>query len=287
MPMSQHRPALAAILVAVVAVLFPSADARVAAAPSPSPIVEVALRDDGTWQGECWQWMQRVVREATGAAIGFDYREGFFEAGATEVSIEDALPGDIIQVALDTNTAPDADYDGLHTAIIVRNRGDGTFDVINSNQNFDGMVMTREAYNPVASASRYGLQVHIYRITGEPKAARTTFVKPDVTAPVPGQSFSAGEKARVATPGECLRLRTEPGGNVINCLPHDTSVTANGGVRVVDRISWVWVSTPMGGGWVASDFLAKELAPTAGTSAAGPVKPLLRYRAFVPFASAD
>ena len=91
MPMSPHRPALAAILVAVVAVLTAFAATPANAAPTPSnPIVQRALLDLGTYQGECWQFMKSVIREATGAEVGFDYHIGYLEAGAVEVSVEEA-----------------------------------------------------------------------------------------------------------------------------------------------------------------------------------------------------
>ena len=55
MPMSPHRPALAAILVAVVAVLSLAAALPAIAAPSPAPagtaIVQDALTYDGSYQG--------------------------------------------------------------------------------------------------------------------------------------------------------------------------------------------------------------------------------------------
>src|SRR5690348_7796343 len=145
MPMSQHRLALAAILVAIVAALSMSARPHtVEAAPAAqNPIVTTALSYDGTYQGECWVFVKKVVLEATGRQMGFDYRQGFFDAGAVEVSTAAAQPGDIIQIADDNDTSPDASYNGLHTAIILVNHGDGTFDVIDSNRDFDGVVHQR------------------------------------------------------------------------------------------------------------------------------------------------
>lgn len=69
-----------------------------------------AVRYDGTWQGECWAFVKKVVREATGQEMGFDYRQGYFDAGATEVTVATAQPGDIIQIANDFNSGPNADY---------------------------------------------------------------------------------------------------------------------------------------------------------------------------------
>ena len=100
MPLSQHRPALAAILVAVAAVLTAlAAFAHASAATtSTNPIVTRALRDLGTYQGECWTWMKQVVQDSTGAKVGFDYRFGYLDAGAVEVALKDAGQGDIIPI---------------------------------------------------------------------------------------------------------------------------------------------------------------------------------------------
>ena len=165
MPMSQHRAALAAILVAVVAIYALSVVPAIAAPSVPAnPVVAAAIQYDGTWQGECWAFVKKVVREATGQEMGFDYRQGYFDAGATEVTVAAARPGDIIQIANDANSGPNADYPGLHSSIVVENLGNGLFHVIDSNQNYDGMVRHRTEYSPSASAARYGLNFHIYRV---------------------------------------------------------------------------------------------------------------------------
>ncbi len=283
MPLSQHRPALAAILVAVVAVLSVVSDSRPAdAAPPPSsPVATRALQDLGTWQGECWIWMKKVVFEATGKTIGFDYRAGYLEAGAVEVSLSEAGAGDIIQIADDSWTTPDADYPGLHTAIILAAKGDGTFDAIDSNQNFDGMVALRPGYDPASLAAARGLNFHIYRVSGA--AAAVTPPAPPVTT-VAGP-VAAGDKARVNTPGDCLRLRSAPGGSVISCLSHGVQVTVTGAPQTVEGITWVPVNTLLGPGWMASEFLLKEAPAAASPSGSGSVKPVLPFRAVVSIAA--
>lgn len=283
MPMSQHRPALAAILVAVVAALIAlAASSPASAAPSPSsPVVQRALRDLGTHQGECWQWMKQVVRDSTGAEVGFDYRFGYLDSGAVEVSLAQAGPGDIIQIADDRWSSADADYNGLHTAIIISANGDGSFEVIDSNQNWDGVVNLRSNYDPASMAGRNGLEFHIYRFGAD--ASRLPPVPPVVTVEGP---VGAGDKARVNTPGDCLRLRAAPAGSITHCLGHGTQVTVTGNQTTVDGTAWVPVTTPAGSGWMAAAFLLKE-APqaSAGPSGAGTVKPLIRYRSFVTVAS--
>lgn len=293
MPMSQHRPALAAILVAFAAVLLVST-APASAAPPSNPIAAAAIGYEGTWQGECWVFVKKVVQETTGREMGFDYRQGFFDAGAIEVRWDQAQSGDIVQVANDADTSANASYNGLHTAIIVENLGDGRFNVVDSNQNFDGMVHRRTSYNPAENAARSGLSYHIYRITGSP-----SFAPAPRAIPVPGQKFQAGDRVVSATPNDILRLRSAAGtnSNVLARIADQTRLTVTGDTVAADGYHWVKVSTPMGDGWVAAEYLAKDTSPdslSAGApAAAGPAtsggsgtKPLLQFRSFVPVVSA-
>ncbi|HXU23819.1 MAG TPA: hypothetical protein VN697_07300 [Tepidiformaceae bacterium] len=282
MPMSQHRPALAAILVAFVAVLslsavtFASADSS---SPITNPIAVTALKYEGTYQGQCWVFMKKVVFEATGQEIGFDYRQGYFDAGATEVSAADAQQGDIIQIANDADTSPDASYDGLHTAIILRNNGDGTFDVVDSNRDFDGIVHERDGYDPGDRASANGLSFHIYRISGTPAPAPQA---------IPPASFAVGDRAVTNTPGDVLNLRPTPDfTGKLGTLPDRTLVTVLSAPIAEGGYHWVQVSTPVGNGWVASEFLLKQSVPTAAAAPASPagsakVGPVRTYRSFTP-----
>jgi hypothetical protein len=236
-------------------------------------IALTALKYEGSYGGQCWEFMKDVVREATGREIGFDYREGYFEAGATEVtSIEAVRSGDIIQIVDDTWTSPDADYPGLHTSIVLTNLGGGAFDVIDSNQNFDGMVRLRANYKPFEAAARYGLQVHFYRIL------QADPVPGDAPGPqaATGVPFRSGDTGSVNTPGECLNLRTGGGlGNaIIRCLPHGTRVTAIGESVVVGGRYWAKVRTDAGEeGWVATEFLSQDAVPASGGAGAAPILP--------------
>lgn len=277
MPLSPLRPALAAILVAcVAAVSLLSSPTPSYAAPT-HPIAVRALEDLGSWQGECFIWMKKVVYEATGKQVGFGYRDGYLEAGGIEVSISEAREGDIIQIVSDDWDGPGADYNGLHTAIILENNGDGTFDAIDSNQKWDGIVRLRPNYDPAAAARSRGIDFHIYRITGEaPSGERIAAPTPEVVA--------KGDRATVNTPGECLRMRTEPGGAIVNCLPHGSEVVIVSAPVVALGTQWVEVQTSGGTGWMASQYLQPNV-----TTAAGPVgdTPVLPFRAFIPFAAAD
>lgn len=292
MPMSQHRAALAAILVAVVALFALSVVPATAAPPAPTnPLVAAAVKYDGTWQGECWAFVKKIVRDATGQEMGFDYRQGYFDAGAIEVSIDQAQPGDLIQIAKDSDSGPSADYPGLHNSIVVANLGGGLFDIIDSNQNFDGVVHFRKNYSPAAAIARYpGLNFHFYRIVAGATARTAPGTAPSLpalAAPTPGHSFSAGERARVYTPGDVLNLRSGAGRDaaIVGRLAHGTSVTVLSGPTSNSGLVWLKVSTPIGEGWVAADFLTKDSPVTP--SAAGAVTPILQFRSYIPLAAID
>jgi hypothetical protein len=127
------------------------------------------------------------------------------------------------------------------------------------------------------------LNFHIYRFGGD------SLNPPAPPAKTVAGPVSSGDKARVNTPGDCLRLRSAPAGNITHCLGHGTQVTITGEPRVAEGIRWAPVSTAAGSGWMAESFLLKEL-PTGdgsgtGPSGAGAVKPIFQYRAFVTVAS--
>jgi len=283
MPLSQHRLALAGILLVVVAIpLMSSAPAGAEATPPRHPIVATALKYEGTYGGECWTFMKKVVKEATGREVGFDYRDGYLDAGAVEVKARDAQAGDIIQIADDRNTTPSADYSGLHTALVIDNLGDGTFNVIDSNSSFDGMIRVRSSYSPAAAAARYGIQFHIYRIGVGPIPPQP--LKPPVAPQT--TTLRLGDKAIVSAGGDCLNMRSGAGVGqpVITCLPDRSSVTVTANAVSAGGRLWLKVSTTLGEGWVAAEFLS----PVGATgSAASPTNPLLQFRSFVPQISSN
>jgi len=226
------------------------------------PIAAAAMRHLNTHGGQCWTFMKQVVAEATGRQIGFDYRLGFFEAGAYEVSAAEAQEGDIIQIASDANTSPWASYPGLHTAIVLENLGGGRFNAIDSNQNWDEWVRLRPNYDPYAAAARYGLQVHIYRVPlGSGSAPVST---PDPAPETSTAEWAAGASAVVsAGTGDCLNLRTDAalGASRIDCLPTGTNVKVVSEAVAADGFVWVKVETPSGTGWVAANYLTKTADP--------------------------
>ncbi|MBI2766943.1 MAG: SH3 domain-containing protein [Chloroflexi bacterium] len=263
--MKRFLPVFALAILAALLVL-PSAAS--AGEDANSPIAAAALSRVGTYGGQCWTFMQEVVQEATGRRVGNDYRQGFFDAGAIEVSAEEARNGDIIQTASDADTSPWASYSGLHTGIVLKNLGGGRFDIVDSNQNWDEMVNLRPNYDPYANAARYGLQVHIYRIPGNGSGAVDAGAgSPSVDAGA-SATWSIGEQAVVATDFGCLNMRTgaKLGASVVKCLANGTTGTIVDGPVSADGYSWVKIETAQGTGWVATRYLTK--APTAHAAAA-------------------
>ncbi len=207
--------------------------------------------------------MREVVQEATGRTVGFDYRQGFFDAGAVEVSAAEATSGDIIQISKDGNTGPWSYHSGQHTAIIMKNLGGGRFDAIDSNQNWDEMVRLRPNYNPYTSAARNGLQVHIYRIPGGSSSAAPVV---PVSEPAASSDWAAGDAAVVTPDSGCLNLRSAPSlaGTKITCLPGGIPGTILEGPVTADGYTWVKVETSAGTGWVAARYMTKtSSAPAA------------------------
>jgi len=232
-----------------------------------SPIADAALARLDTYGGQCWTFMQTVVAEATGAHVGSAYRDGYFAAGAFEVSASEATTGDIIQISSDES--PSGYFPGVHTAIVLENLGGGRYDAIDSNQNWDEWVSLRPGYEPFAAAARYGLDVHFYRFAGGSSSGGA------LRASIPtAASVGAGDAAVVATDGGCLNLRSGPalGSGRIGCLPNGASLTVIGETVAADGYSWVQVNSSLGTGWVASNYIAAtgESEPEPAAAAAQP-----------------
>lgn len=255
------------LLVALVGIAWValSSPAPASAAPQNGPIAQAALARLGTHGGQCWTFMKEVVRQATGRNIGYDYRLGFFEGGAYEVSAAEAQNGDIIQIANDGDTSPWAYYPGQHTAIILENLGGGKFNAIDSNQNWDEWVNLRPNYDPYAAAARYGLQVHIYRVPGGGPGGAAA----QAPAPATQVNFDSGDSATVSADGTCLNLRTSASITAarIDCIPEGATVTITGDAVSADGYSWVPVSTASGDGWVAAQYLVKAAGASAAEAA--------------------
>ncbi|TAJ21918.1 MAG: SH3 domain-containing protein, partial [Dehalococcoidia bacterium] len=228
----------------------------------------------GQQQGECFPWIRRVVQSALGISIGNDYRLGYLQAGAVEVTPQAGRAGDILQIAKDSDTSPSADYAGLHTALILENLGGGKFKVVDSNSNFDGIVKIRDGYDPGASAARYpGLSFHIYRL---PERSSTLPAVPSVvpaslTLGTPG-SLSIGGGAEIAADGDCLRVRSIAGlsGAILGCLPTGMRVTVTQPGPEVDGYRWVGISNGAIAGWSSERYL-RPIGASAVPAPAAPV----------------
>ena len=229
-----------------------------------SAVTRWAMAAVGQQQGECFPWMRRIVQAATGIVLGNDYRLGYLQAGAVEVSPQAARSGDIIQIAKDADTSPFADYPGLHTAFVLENSGNGKFKVVDSNSNFDGVVRVRDAYDPAATAARYpGLSFHIYRLPAPlPSAA---IKDPPVLATNTPGNIPVGSMAEIAADGDCLRVRTIAGlsGAIVGCLPTGARVTVTQPGPDVDGYHWVTISTGSISGWASERYLRAATAVAA------------------------
>jgi len=237
------------------------------------PIVATAKKYLGTHGGQCWTFMAKVVREATGHNVaGGGYRQAYFNAGAIEVSASEARNGDIIQIASDATASSWGSYPGLHTAIIIDNLGGGRFNAIDSNQKWDEWVRLRPNYDPFAAAARYGLQVHIYRFAGGGPGESGSgggSAAPVAAIPAVEASWGAGA-AGVVEPGSCLNLRTEPSlsASKITCLVQGTALSVTGGAVEADGYTWIPVTTSAGSGWVAANYVDQTAAAPAAQAAA-------------------
>ncbi len=236
-------------------------------------LTRLAMTVVGQQQGECFPWMRRVVQAATGIVVGNDYRLGYLQVGAVEVSPQAARNGDIIQIANDANTVHSADYPGLHTAFILENEGGGKFKVIDANSNFDGLVRVRNGYDPGATARRYpGLSFHIYRLP-ERAVGVPALTPPTTLVSTPGV-IPIGSAAEIAADGDCLRVRSIAGlsGAVLGCLPTGARVTVTQPGPDVDGYHWVTITTGGITGWASERYL-RAVSGNATVAAAPPAAP--------------
>ena len=258
-----------------VGVPLPPADERDPSEDEVSAIVSAAMQYLGSNQGECFPWVRRVVQEALGRQMGFDYHAGYLQAGAVEITAAEARVGDIVQIADPANTGPQASYPGLHTAIVLTPQGNGVFRMIDSNSQFDGVVRIRENYNPAEVAARYPNTVaRFYRFPEAPLAP--------AAASAPAPATLAANQAVVRGDGDCLRLRSAPtlSAAYVLCVPDGSTLSLLGTTAEADGYTWQLVSFGGTSGWVASEFIevgtgaqtvSPALAPTqVPTAAAAP-----------------
>jgi len=225
-------------------------------------IVAVAMADLGTYQGECFPWMRKVIGEATGIPMGYGYAEGYLTGGAVEVPLDDVRAGDVIQIADDEDVDPGADYPGLHTAIVLEQADGGKLRVIDSNSQWDGIVRIRNDYDPLASAETYSyLTARAYRFTEVV----------DGIVEVSQITVTPGSNAQIVTDGDCLRLRAAPGtgSTIVTCVADGTIVTVLDGTLDADGYTWQRIQAGSESGWVALIYLVGT--SSTPTSPAPPV----------------
>jgi hypothetical protein len=240
-------------------------------------LTSTALASLGKFEGECFPFVQRVVKAVLGKSIGSDYRLGYLQAGAVEVTLAAAQPGDVIQLIDDRNTSPSADYPGMHTALVMENYGGGKFRVVDSNASYDGMVRVRD-YEPRTIALRYPyISIHAYHLIDTPVPANG-IVPPGASsgsggtaiAPVP---LTPGAQAVVAADGDCLRVRSVPAlsGATLTCMPTGASLTIAGGAAEADGYKWLRISSPSGtSGWAVEQYLRGVASTGSGAASAAP-----------------
>lgn len=240
------------------------------------PLITQALKYDGTRGGECYLFMQKVVKEVTGRYINGDYRQSYLNAGAVEIPIAQAQSGDIIQLADDKNTAATASYPGLHTAFIMDVLGGGKFKVIDSNYLFDGIVRVHENYSPQDSAARYkNIAVHVWRVpldkvtaTASAKSGTATATSTASDTPALRDSkLLPGTMAVIAADGDCLRIRDKAGlaGKEVVCAPTGSQVKILDGTEEKDGYRWQLVEFGTLKGWAADMYLQPVSQVTAAS----------------------
>jgi hypothetical protein len=124
-------------------------------------IAETALKYNGQSEGECIDFVRSVLRELDIPIGTGSYLSTYRDADAREVSRNEASRGDIIQLCKDSDEK--TWHTGMHTAIILSKNPDGSFYVIDSNSQWDGIVRTHK-WNPYSIYyENLDLDVHIFR----------------------------------------------------------------------------------------------------------------------------
>ena len=203
-----------------------------------------ACRDAGKYQsGQCKQFVNCVVSMASGGAQypAPGYHSGFQNAGAVEVSSANARRGDIIQIGNSDYAYP------LHTAIVLENKGDGKFYVVDSNYSYEEVVKQHDWTAP--SGARF------WRLGTVKEIASSAIAWEAPTGWYAGQKitwdFTVTNRAGSAMPMGLLVLavRDPQGRNVDQVCARDISVPAGGQYRC--RVASSWSSAGTYSYWVS------------------------------------
>jgi hypothetical protein len=206
-------------------------------------IAEYALQHNNGYGGQCIVFARDMVRAASGGSViipgtmarNGGYYQSYIAAGATRESVTTAAEGDIIQLynPMDQKHY----YRGMHTAIVLENKGGGTFKVIDSNFVRKYMVGVHLWNVPVAAA-RYHLMYAVWRFgsadeipTKTPTPARpatpTTPPPAPAAAPPPQAATTPTVRGTVqVASGQTLHIRSGPGTGfpVIGSLANGTTI---------------------------------------------------------------
>ena len=78
-----------------------------------------------------------------------------------EIEENQATYGDSIQISVDSD--PEKYHYGMHSAMVLKNCGNGNFEIVDSNWNLDEIVRIH-SWNPSSYASQRSMQAHFYRL---------------------------------------------------------------------------------------------------------------------------
>lgn len=153
---TKKKAVLNAAIGMIVMMLIPLASS----AMSNNDIASIAIGYEGQYGDQCKEFVRTVIQDAGGGTIGSGYRNCY---GDTEIQPSQAMWGDIIQTCNDSDS--DKYYPGTHSAIVLENKGDNNFKVVDSNWNItpDGIVRIGDR-NLFSWASKKGTQTHYYRL---------------------------------------------------------------------------------------------------------------------------
>ena len=120
--------------------------------------------------GECKAFVQAVVNQELSDSLGTGYCQAYLDLGS-EVSggLTNAVRGDVIQIndSSNYNDCSDSDenyHSGMHTAIFLKDNGDGTIRVVDSNYVASETVGVHDWDIDDYMDSYPSLNVHVYRL---------------------------------------------------------------------------------------------------------------------------
>jgi len=215
--------------------------------------------------GQCKQAVNDWVAQASGGTqrMGTDYYTNYARNGGQQISRDDAVEGDIIQ--LDNPSDIANYYRGMHTAVVVsHSAGSNTFDVVDSNFMLDDVVR-HHPWDPYAAGQKYGLRVTIWRMG--------TVTETPVPQPQPQPIPQPPAPSYLETTGGVTHTWTNyvnAGGSEGPAIPSNATVQIAckiPGFRVSDGNTWWYriASSPWNGAFYASADAFYNNGQTSGS----------------------